>query len=140
MPIFISAKSISIHRFKILMKICIFIFINDPVINSDCTGIPLTYTTAIFQKVWHKSTFLLVRIEYTCGQLCMFIQGIPVEIQTATSWGLISCSIMALLPLPSPSIILPPLSCHCVLILTRKNMACITKVLFLFHFLKNYVI
>jgi hypothetical protein len=78
--------------------------------------------------------------QYTCGQLYVFIQGIPVEIQTATYWGLVSCSIMALLPLLLPISILPPHSSHSVLIPTRKNMACIMKVLFLFHFFKNHVI
>jgi len=54
----------------------------------------------------------------------MFIQGIPVEIQTATYWGLMT----ALLPLLLPSSILPPASSHSVLILQGK----------IWHALQNY--
>jgi len=102
-------------------------------------GQPYVYTR--YSSVHMINCIYLYKVfQYTCGQPCMFMQGIPVEIQTATYWGLISRSIMALSPLLLPSSILPLPSSHSVLIPTRKNVACIMKVLFLFHFFKNHVI
>jgi hypothetical protein len=59
-----------------------------------------------------------IGIEYTCGQLCMYMQRIPVEIQTATHWHIIIISSSSSTTAPqgvlSPSIILPLFSSHCV--------------------------
>jgi hypothetical protein len=37
-----------------------------------------------FKKVRHKSHFVQVSIQYTYGQLCMYIQASPFEIETET--------------------------------------------------------
>jgi hypothetical protein len=36
----------------------------------------------MLQKFQHMSSFARVRIEYTCGELYEYVQGILVEIQT----------------------------------------------------------
>jgi hypothetical protein len=38
----------------------------------------------MFQKVWHELNFAPIRIDYTYGQLYVYIQVSPIEIQTAT--------------------------------------------------------
>jgi len=42
------------------------------------------YALVMFQKVWHKLNFVQVGICYKYAQLCMCMQGSPVEIQTPT--------------------------------------------------------
>jgi len=62
------------------------------------------------------------RIEYSCGQLCMYVQGSPVEIQTLNAlepdWPQrdrpAACA---------HQILLSPLS-HCAFIPARNNLAC----------------
>jgi hypothetical protein len=95
----------------------------------------------MFWKVWHVSHFAKFGIEYTHGQICLYIEGSPVEIQTPGHRILIGCNVTALPAalLPS-SILLPPLS-HSTFILTSKNSACIFKMIlfrikFLVYFLK----
>jgi hypothetical protein len=48
-----------------------------------------------FRKVWRKSNFVQVGIEYTYGQTHMNIKGRPVEMQTPTHWNLIGHSMTA---------------------------------------------
>jgi len=51
-----------------------------------CTPTP-SYTVVMVQKVWCKSDFMQVRIEFTCAQLCMYLKGSPTEAQTLTPWN-----------------------------------------------------
>jgi hypothetical protein len=55
-----------------------------------------------------------IGIEYTIGQLCMYMQWIPVEIQTAAHWHIINSSTTTPQVVSSPRSILPPFLCHCV--------------------------
>jgi hypothetical protein len=83
----------------------------------------LTYTVVMVQKIHCKSNFVQVGTEYTYGELCMFIQGNPVEIQTEAHWNPITSSMSALPPVLLPSSILPPLSSH-AFISPWKKQAC----------------
>ena len=87
----------------------------------------LSYAIVMFQKVWYISHFVKLGIEYTCGQICLYIEGSPVEIQTPGHRILIGHDMTALLPVLLPSSILPPPLSHCTLIPTSKNSACILK-------------
>jgi hypothetical protein len=78
-------------------------------------------------KVQQKSNFAHIKIQYTYGQTHMYIQGTAVEIQTPTHWNLIGSNMTTLLPVLSPSSILPPLSPYCFFIAARKNLAHISK-------------
>jgi hypothetical protein len=90
--------------------------------------------------VQHRSNFAQVRIEYTYGQLYMYIQKIPVYIQTLTHWNLIGHSMTAPPLVLSPSSILPPLSRHYVSIAAEEKFgACLKKSLFLFFTFLNCV-
>jgi hypothetical protein len=53
-----------------------------------------------------------VGIEYTCGQLRMYIKESPAEIKIPTHWNQIGRSMTAPPPVLSPSSILPPPSFH----------------------------
>jgi len=61
-----------------------------------------------------------VGIEYACGQLYMYIQGGPVEIQTPTHRNLIDRTTTALPVVLSPSSMLPPPSSDGVFFPARK--------------------
>jgi hypothetical protein len=81
-----------------------------------------------------RSNFSHVTIECMYGQLFVYRQWSPAEIQTQTQWNLTGHGMLVPLPVISPrSILHPPLS-HCAFVPTRKNLACVTKML-LFQFL-----
>jgi len=81
-----------------------------------------------------RSDFSQVTIECMYGQLFVYRQWSPAEIQTQTHWNLTGHGMLVPLAVISPSSIRhPPLS-HCAFVPTRKNLACVAKVL-LFQFL-----
>jgi hypothetical protein len=51
----------------------------------------------------------------------MSVKGSPIEIQTATHWNLIGCTMTAPQPVLSPISILPPFPSYFALIPARKN-------------------
>lgn len=61
-----------------------------------------------------------VGIESACGQLCMYIQGCPVEIRTPIHRNLIGRTTTALPVVLSPSSMLPPPSSHGVPRFSKK--------------------
>jgi len=61
-------------------------------------------------KVWCKSNFVHVRIEYAYGQLYVYVQESPVEAEAPSHCNLISHSICFPVNVLSSSSILPPLS------------------------------
>lgn len=69
-----------------------------------------------FWKVWRKSNFVQVKIEYTYGQVYMYVQGSPAKIQTPPHWNQTDRSMTTLLPVLSLISILPPLSSHFAII------------------------
>jgi hypothetical protein len=69
-----------------------------------------------------------VFIECTCGQLYGFIQGSPIEIQIASHWYLITCSMTALPPVLLTSSNIPLFSSY-VVIPAGKNWACLKNVI-----------
>jgi hypothetical protein len=81
-----------------------------------------------------KSSFARVGIDFTYGQIHMHAFGSPVKIQNPKHWNLIGGCMKFQSPVPSPSIVLPPLPSYCSLIFAKKNSVCLSKVL-LFHFL-----
>jgi len=40
------------------------------------------YAAVVFWKVQNKLNFMQNRMEYTCGQLCRYLQGRPVAMKT----------------------------------------------------------
>jgi len=87
----------------------------------------LTYAMVMFRMVRYISHFAKSGIEYTYGQICLYIEGSPVEIQTPGHRILIGRRMTALPPVLLPSsILLPPLP-HCTFIPTSINSACILK-------------
>jgi hypothetical protein len=56
-----------------------------------------------FRKVLCKSNSTHVGIECTYDQLCMYMQGRRVEIQTSAHWSLTGRSMTASMPMLSPS-------------------------------------
>ena len=68
-------------------------------------------------KVFRKSG-----MEYKRGQLCVYIKGSLVDIQTTKHWSLIGCSITASPPVLSPSSILRPASSPCAFILIQEKI------------------
>lgn len=88
------------------------------------------YAVLLFQKVQHKSNFVHVGIEYTCGQINKHKQVSPVQAQTPTCSNQIGRS-MTIPLLVSSSGILLTLSSHCTFIAARKNLgACFKEYFF----------
>jgi hypothetical protein len=77
-------------------------------------------TQLLVQATWavqdlHNSYILegLAEVEFCADKMYVFMQSIPVEIQTPKHWNLIGCSMIVLLPLVSHSSILSALlSCR----------------------------
>ena len=90
------------------------------------------YAIVTFRKVRRESNFTQVGIEYTYGLLHVPKEGSPAEIQTPTHWKLIGHSMTAPPPVLSPSITLPPPSCHCAFTPAKNNSAHLKKVIVLF--------
>ena len=83
----------------------------------------------LFDKAqWHNVTYV------TYGQLYVYMQGHPVDIQTPTHWYLISHTLTILLPVLLPSTTFLPHSSHCTFFPTTKNLACVSKILCSFFF------
>jgi len=96
---------------------------------ADCT-----YCTDTPELTLTRSNFSQDTIECMYGQLFVYRQWSPAEIQTQTYWNLTGHGMLVPLPVISPSSILhPPLS-HYAFVPTRKNEACVAKML-LFQFL-----
>ena len=66
---------------------------------------------------------------YASGQVCMYIQWGPVEIQTPTQQNLTGSTMTAPPPVLWPSSILPPPSSHCPFIPTKKIILRFSKIL-----------
>jgi hypothetical protein len=81
----------------------------------------------MFRKFQRKSSFAQVGTEYAYGQLYMYVQRSPTEIQTPTPWNLIGHNMTAPRPMLSPRSIFPPASSRYVLIPARKNSARLLK-------------
>jgi len=64
-----------------------------------------------------------VGIEYTCVQLCMCVEGSPVETVTPAHCNPIDLSMTAWRLILSPSSILPSPSLHCIFIPARKTFS-----------------
>jgi len=94
----------------------------------------LTCAVVMLWKVWCKSNFVHVRIEYAYGQLYVYIQESPVEDEVPTHWNLISHSMTFPVHVLSSSSILPPPSSHCACPPTRKNIWCIFQKCYCFNF------
>jgi hypothetical protein len=86
------------------------------------------------QKVWHELNFAQVRIDDTYGQLYVYTQWGPIEIETPTHWNLIGCSVTTLLPVQLLNSILPPPPSYYAFIPAKKNRAHISKILFFLSF------
>lgn len=67
----------------------------------------------MFRKVWYISHFAKFGFEYTYGQICLYIEGSLVEIQTPGHRILIGHNMTALPPVLLPDNILPPPSSYC---------------------------
>ena len=111
----------SINSKKLCIWLVLFITMHGP-INVKHNSWPLsgpththshcpTHTPATFRKFRPQ-----VWTQYTNGLLYMYIQGSPVEIQTPAHRNLIGRCMTALLPMPTPSSILPSPPPHCVII------------------------
>ena len=72
----------------------------------------LTYAVVMFRKVWYMSHFAKFGVEYTYGQICLYIEGSPVEIQTPGFKILIGRNMTALPPVLCQAIFF----CHLCLI------------------------
>jgi len=81
--------------------------------------------------------FAQVGIEYTYGQLRMYIQESPAQIHTPLYWNLNARSMTAPTPVLSPSSTLPPPSSHSVFIPRRNKIWRFSKMLLLV-FLKSH--
>jgi hypothetical protein len=80
-----------------------------------------------FRKVRRELNFEQGAAEYTYGQLDLYMQGSPAEIQTTTRCSLIGSSMTAGTPVLSPSsLLLPPLS-HC-----KENFGVCLNIFFYF--------
>jgi len=88
-----------------------------------------TYAVDTFRKARHKSSFVQGGIEYIWSAVCIEYKGAQLK-SSLQHTG----SMTTLLPVLSPSSILPPLSSRCAFPPTRTNSVYVLKVL-LFQFL-----
>ena len=89
-----------------------------------------------------RSNSAQVTIECMYGQLSVYRQWSPAEIETQTHWNLIAHGMIVPLPVISPSNILQPPFSQCAFIPTRKNLACVVKNVIIslsLYFFKNCV-
>jgi hypothetical protein len=75
-----------------------------------------------------KLNIAQVRIQCTYGQLHMYTQGSPAEIENPTHCNLTGCGTTTPLPVLSPSSSLPPPLSHHAFISERKNLVHVSHV------------
>jgi len=85
-----------------------------------------------FWKVQGKSNSAQIRTQYTYGQLCVYMQESPAEVQPPMHWNLTGRSVTAPPPILSPRSILPLLSPHWAFISARENLMCVSEMFGLF--------